>query len=106
MKLSFIFFYRRLFCTGIGSIFRTITTISIIFITAWAVAFEFGLLFICRGHFAAWWVSIQSLDTYCHPELDLELGFSSTDFITDVLVILLPLPLVSMNPLQGFLVAC
>jgi len=98
VKLSFIFFYRRIFCTGVGNIFRIITTIAIIFITAWAVTFEFAFLFICRGHFAAWWVSIQSLDTYCHPELDLELGFSTTDFITDAIVILLPLPLVRSRP--------
>lgn len=98
VKLSFIFFYRRVFCTGVGNIFRTITTATNILITVWAIAFEFTFLFICKGHFSAWWTSIQSLDEHCHAELNLELAFSSTDFITDVIVILLPLPLVNICP--------
>ena len=58
----------------------------------WATAFEFGLLFICKAHFSAFWTSIKSSDRYCHPRLKLELGFMTTDFMTDLLVILLPLP--------------
>ena len=98
MKLSFIHFYRRIFCTGVGNVFRTITTVIIALIILWGVAFEFAFLFICKGHFSAWWDSIKSLNTYCHPELKLEVGFASTDFITDVLVLALPIPMVQHAP--------
>lgn len=92
VKLSFVYFYRRIFCTGVKNTFRHITTAVIVLIILWALAFEFGFLFICKGHFSAFWTSIKTLDAHCHPELKLELGFSSTDFITDLVVILLPLP--------------
>lgn len=98
VKLSFVYFYRRIFCTGIHTTFRNITTAAIVLITVWAVAFEFTFLFICKGHFTAWWTSIKELEKYCHPELDMEVGFASTDVITDFIVSLMPLPLVRPSP--------
>lgn len=80
--------------------FRRVTTATIIIIATWAVAFELAFVFICKGHFAAWWISVQTFSTYCHPEFNLEVGFASTDCITDVIVIVLPLPLVPDCPLQ------
>jgi len=101
VKLSFIYFYRRIFCTGINRTFRIITTATIVLIIAWAVTFEVAFLFICKGKFAAWWISIKTLETYCHPQLKLELGFAGTDFITDFIVLVLPLPLVSSTSVSG-----
>lgn len=92
VKLSFIFFYRRIFCIGSGGAFSVITWIVAVIITLWAVSFFLGLLFVCGTHFSAWWTSIQSLNTYCHPTLDLEQAFAISDFITDLIVLILPVP--------------
>ena len=101
VKLSFIYFYRRIFCTGISRTFHNITTAAIVLTIAWAVTFEVAFLFICKGKFSAWWISIKTLETYCHPQLKLELGFAGTDFITDLIVLVLPLPLASSTSVSG-----
>lgn len=95
VKLSFIFFYRRIFCTGSNRGFSVITWIMIAIITGWAVSFFFGLIFVCGTHFSAWWTSIQSLNTYCRATLDMEQAFAISDCITDIIVLALPVPLVS-----------
>ena len=103
VKLSFIYFYRRVFCTGSGltRIFEHITTVVAWIIVAWAVSFFFAFLFICDVNFAAFWTSIRALNTYCGGLLDLQLGFSVSDFITDFFVFVLPLPMVSWRSTQG-----
>lgn len=100
VKLSFIFFYRRIFCTGNGKIFSAITIAMIVMIIAWAVSFNIALLFICNGHFAAMWTSIQDLNTHCGSLLDWQLGYAISDFITDVMVLVLPLPCVRWHFLR------
>ena len=94
VKLSFLFFYRRIFCTGHSKVFSALT-ISIIAITiVWGVAFFFAILLECNGHFSAWWVDIQDLNTYCGPALTIENAWAISDFITDLMVIILPMPMV------------
>lgn len=92
VKLSFIFFYRRIFCTGNGKVFSAITIAMIVIIIAWAVSFNIALLFICNGYFAAMWTSIQDLNAHCGNLLDWQLGYAISDFITDVMVLVLPMP--------------
>ena len=92
VKLSFIFFYRRIFITGVGRVFRPLTTTIIVIIIAWAVALFFALLVSCRGDFAAWWTSVDDLNTKCIATLELENAFAISDFFTDLIVIILPLP--------------
>lgn len=76
VKLSFIFFYRRIFCTGNGKVFSAITIAMIVIIIAWAVSFNMALLFICNGHFAAMWTSIPDLNAHCGSLLDWQLGYA------------------------------
>lgn len=92
VKLSFIFFFRRIFVTGVGRVFRSVTTIIIVIITAWVVALFVALLVACRGDFAAWWVSVDDLNTKCIDTLELENAFAISDFILDLIVIILPIP--------------
>lgn len=103
VKLSFIYFYRRIFCTGTGQtrIFKRITTVLIWITVAWTISFFLAFLFICDVNFAAWWTSIKTLNTYCGNVLQLQLGFSISDFVTDFLVFVLPLPMVSWTLLEG-----
>lgn len=94
VKLSFIYFYRRVFCTGLTTIFKHITTVVIWIILAWGISFFFAFLFICEVNFAAFWTSIRALNTHCGGLLDLQLGFAISDFITDFFVLVLPLPMI------------
>lgn len=94
VKLSFIFFYRRIFCTGNGKVFSAITLAMIVTIIAWAVSFNVALLLICNGHFAAMWTSVKDLNTHCGTLLEWQLGYAISDFITDVMVLVLPMPCV------------
>lgn len=100
VKLSFIYFYRRVFCTGLTTIFKHITTVVIWIILAWGISFFFAFLFICEVNFAAFWTSIRALNTHCGGLLDLQLGFAISDFITDFFVLVLPLPMVSWRSAQ------
>lgn len=98
VKLGFIFFYRRIFCTGNGGkVFSAIAIAMIVIIIAWAVSFGISPLFICNEHFAAMWTSIKDLNTHCGRLLDWQLGYAISDFITDVMVLVLPLPCVTLH---------
>jgi hypothetical protein len=103
VKLSFIYFYRRVFCTGTGParIFEHIIITLTWIIIAWGISFFFAFLFICDVNFAAWWTSIKTLNTHCGKLLDLQLGFSVSDFITDFFLFVLPLPMVSWRFARG-----
>lgn len=95
VKLSFIFFYRRIFCVGHQTFFNTITYIAMAIIIAWAVCFFFVILFHCGKNFAAWWTSIADLNMYCKESLDMQDAWAISDFLTDLIVVVLPLPQVS-----------
>jgi hypothetical protein len=99
VKLSFISFYRRIFCTGHGRIFNIATIVMNVTIIAWTLAFFFALLFACRLKFAAWWTSVEALSTECVNSLDLENAFAISDFIMDLFVYVLPIPVVRNRPL-------
>lgn len=52
VKLSFIFFYRRIFCTGNGKVHSVPSPLPWLSSSiAWAVSFNIALLFICNGAF-------------------------------------------------------
>ena len=91
IKLSVLFFYRRIFITGAAS--KTFDIVSKIFIvasSAWALTFCFLLLFSCGRHIDwLWGVGENCLDT---AELTRTLFVS--DVIIDTLVICLPIPTV------------
>jgi hypothetical protein len=94
VKLSFTYFYRRVFCTGTGParIVEYVTVALIWIIVAWTTSFFFAFLFISDVNFAAWWTSIKTVKKYCGKFLELQLGYSMSDFITAVIVFVLPLP--------------
>ncbi|KAI4121453.1 MAG: hypothetical protein LQ338_006351 [Usnochroma carphineum] len=94
VKLSFLFFYRRIFTTGISTWFNKATTGLIVIILVWTGAFFFALLFACKGTWSAWWGSVMDLSTKCVQTLKLELALVTSDFVTDVLVMVLPIPMI------------
>lgn len=94
VKLSFLYFYRRIFSTGHTKIFNAIITVNVILTLIWGISFFFAFLFVCHGHFSAWWKTIQTLNTHCKSGLDIELIWAISDFIMDMMIIFLPIPMV------------
>lgn len=95
VKLSFVFFYRRIFCVG-GKLqpFNILTAVvnSIMFL--WTIGFFFAFLFACKGNFVAWWTSQATLTSECVKTVKLEYAFAVLDFLIDVIVFSLPIPVV------------
>ncbi|KUJ21329.1 uncharacterized protein LY89DRAFT_609882 [Mollisia scopiformis] len=95
IKLSFAFFYRRIFVSPASKYFNVITWATIALILAWMTAFFFSLLLACKaysGEWSAWWGSVIDLTTKCVKTEKLETALVVTDFLTDVLIMLLPIP--------------
>lgn len=62
--------------------------------TVWALAFIIAYVTACGTHPAAAWESQMSYLQYCIKSLQFEEAYAISDFILDVIVIVLPLPLV------------
>jgi hypothetical protein len=96
VKLSFVFFFRRIFVVGKArSRFHVISLLVAITTGLWCIAFFLWFLFSCRSHFAARWTTIKTLGTYCPTDDMSDLALAISDMITDVMVLSLPIPMVS-----------
>ena len=58
----------------------------------WVIGYFFTLLFLCGTRFNAYWTSSKTEESECLPTKPVHLGYAISDVITDVLVILLPIP--------------
>ena len=94
VKLSCMFFYRRVFRAGGTKIFDAMMFSVVAVIVIWTVSFFFALPFGCRLHFDYLWTSLAN-EAKCVKSLELQNGFAISDVITDFLVLIFPIPLVS-----------
>ncbi|KAI1214559.1 uncharacterized protein F4807DRAFT_466157 [Annulohypoxylon truncatum] len=94
MKASFLFFYMRVFAIQKSSVINKILIGFIVFVAAWCVAFFFAFLFECGHDFSRIWSSETEFLTRCSYTLHLVLILCITDFITDLFIIFIPVPLV------------
>ena len=96
VKLSILFFYRRIFCsTRIGRTpFDIITKAMIAIIVIWIIGFGLGSIFLCRLTPSAAWGILAELEEKCVGQLLFLQGFAISDFITDFIILVLPLPMV------------
>lgn len=89
IKLSFLFFYRRIF--GVWESFRHINNTLIGLIAAWTLAFILADIFLCGVHPELIWVDDQTVALgRCGNRGALLLVFSVTSVATDILVLGLP----------------
>lgn len=94
-KTSLLFFYLRVFSVENWNK-RTIFIKTLITIIAlWAVAFFFAVLFACGTHVSAIWGPTQNLYTICTNTLHRLVSLCFTDFFADIIIILIPVPIVS-----------
>lgn len=96
IKLSAIFLYRRLFVVNKGMTFDIITKVFIVMCSLWTVAFWFATLFGCGKHFTNPWKPLIFI-MECNTNMRLD-ALMISDLITDIMVWLLPMPVVSLNP--------
>ena len=90
IKLSLIFFYRRLFVIKIDMV----TRIAIVIVILWTIGFVFTELFKCGSHFDAVWGNVLENKKYCPVYLKDTLALFITDFVTDVMILVIPIPIV------------
>ncbi|KAI1747284.1 hypothetical protein F4782DRAFT_521660 [Xylaria castorea] len=93
-KMSFLFFYRRVFAidrTGATNIFLVGM---IILIIMWATAFFLTSLFQCKLDFSAAWTSPIAELEHCISQVKIALALTIADFITDIIILVIPIPLI------------
>lgn len=98
-KASFLFFYMRIFSIGKKSPINIFLSVLLVIVAAWSISFFFATLFECRLSFWAVWGSTIDLITQCVESMQLVLALCITDFMTDVIIICIPIPLVSLTRL-------
>lgn len=90
-KLSALFFYRRIFCTGGKDQWFHKCIISTVAVVAiWLVVFQFLTGFQCGTHFSAAWNGDYT--KYCTISFPYLYGFAISDFLLDIWILLLPVP--------------
>ena len=92
-KMSALFFYRRIFCVGSYTrVFSLATMFSIAIVSCWLITFEFLAGFQCGTHFAALWDGTYA--QYCFLSFPYLYGLAISDFLLDIWILALPIPLV------------
>ena len=87
IKLSILFFYRRLFVVSKRTSFDTLTASLIVITIIWALTFFFGFIFICGTSLSANWGSRIDLATHCGHRHTLTDGYLTSDLGIDVLLL-------------------
>lgn len=91
VKLSVLFFYRRIFCIrGLREWFRNVSTVTIAIVVLWLVVFQFLTGFQCGTHFSALWDGTYL--QYCVLSFPFLYGLAVSDVILDVWILALPIP--------------
>lgn len=97
IKMSLVFFYRRVFNQGASQWFRILTATVLTIIAIWATSFFFTFLFMCPGHPDVYWSTLARQKKICVDTAIVHNSYGISDVIIDIFVILLPIPLVSQG---------
>ncbi|KAI0473566.1 hypothetical protein GGR56DRAFT_648003 [Xylariaceae sp. FL0804] len=90
VKLSAVFFYRRILCTNGQRAMNIATWATVTLVVLWLFVFQFLTGFQCGTHFSALWDG--SYDQYCSLSFPFLYGLTISDFLLDVWILLLPIP--------------
>ncbi|KAI4142678.1 MAG: hypothetical protein LQ340_007262 [Diploschistes diacapsis] len=94
IKMSIVAFYRRLFVVHKGSPFAVITMTIWVIILLWTIVFLFLVIFPCGEHVWATWSAPIYQIQFCDIAFASEYGLAMSDLILDIIVFLMPLPLI------------
>ncbi|KAK7965926.1 uncharacterized protein PG986_000203 [Apiospora aurea] len=91
VKLSALFFYRRLFCTGSKiTVFGYLVWITIVVVVLRLLVFELFAAFQCGTGFSE--LPEGSMPYICSLVLPSSLGLAISDFLLDFWILVLPIP--------------
>lgn len=90
-KTSVLFLYRELF--RIHRRFLMTNTIMIVIIIMWAISFFFATVFQCRNPVTLW-TTFEYARTNCVDTISFYYAVSITGFITDIMILISPLPVI------------
>ena len=93
MKLSVILLYRRVFVST-STRYRIGSYIVFILITVWCIGFFLATVFQCGGQPANFWTSPETSQYLCVNTSILQLVLGVLDVVTDLLILMMPVPLV------------
>lgn len=93
IKMAVVLFYRSVFVVN-ANVFNIVTWAAIAISGAWTVAFICLMALLCGSHPASFWGSFEDLTSYCLDGNTVLLCLASTDLATDLLVFLLPFPVI------------
>ncbi|KUJ07752.1 uncharacterized protein LY89DRAFT_789440 [Mollisia scopiformis] len=95
IKLSVLFFYRRLLIVDKRGVFSWVTFVAVAIIFLWTLAYLFTFIFGCGLHMSAYWGSLQGVEKYYGKGgFTIERSFYISDFVTDVMILCLPMPMI------------
>lgn len=63
----------------------------------WTIIVEFLFIFRCGTHFKANWGTLQEVQEYCSNENPRLVGFAVTDVFADLVLLVLPIPIVRIS---------
>ena len=96
IKISIIYFCRRLFVVGKSGAFNLVTNVAVVVVLLWMIAFLGLFIFNCGSAVDAHWGSLIEVTKSCKFSFTAEEGMASSDLILDLFVFLLPFSVVSL----------
>ncbi|KZZ89200.1 hypothetical protein AAL_07848 [Moelleriella libera RCEF 2490] len=90
-KLSVLFLYRRIFYMHQG--FLTVNLVLMVVVAAWAISFIFVTVLQCKDPVTLW-TSFEYARTNCVETVSFYYAVSITGFITDLMILVSPLPII------------
>ncbi|KAF2278032.1 uncharacterized protein EI97DRAFT_432117 [Westerdykella ornata] len=97
IKMSVLFLYRRLFVVdkqnwtnGRNVFFITMITL----MGLWATSYTFAFMFMCKGNFEILFTDLLAVMEQCVNTFMVGYSCSISDFISDALIVLIPIPFV------------
>ena len=102
VKISIVFFYRRIFVAHKRTVFDAVTKAVIVVLFLWTITFILIIIFPCGSHVDASWGPPSSQLMYCEKiGHTSEEGLAASDLILDIILLVLPIPSVSQLPMEN-----
>ena len=95
--MSVVLLYRRIF---IGSVFNIVTLVWTGVIVLWTVGFIMAGLLECGSHITALFASPGDYARFCGSAILAGRGMVASDVVTDIITLIMPLPMVSTHTKQ------
>lgn len=95
VKVSIICFCRRIFVAHQGSIFDRVSMAVLVLAASWSIGFLLTLVFGCGKYVSLHWAPLQDVQARCDVSTPQQ-AMVISDFILDVIILLLPLPSVRL----------